>query len=62
MFGSAPGSFPIAESISGRTIALPFFGTLTEREIDLVVQTLDMLPGSRRTRSSGRVHAGLSGR
>jgi len=41
--GTEPGMFPIAESISGRTIALPFHGLLTEREVDLVVQTLDML-------------------
>jgi perosamine synthetase len=48
MFGSSPPStFPIAESISGRTIALPFFGGLTEREIDLVVQTLELLLGRR---------------
>lgn len=43
MCGTEPGMFPIAESISGRTIALPFHGLLTEREVDLVVQTLDML-------------------
>lgn len=45
MFGSHPPSFPIAESISGRTIALPFHGNLTDREIDLVVQTLELLLG-----------------
>ena len=45
MFGSSPPSMPIAESISGRTLALPFFGDLTEREIDLVVQTLELLLG-----------------
>jgi perosamine synthetase len=47
MFGSSPPSMPIAESISGRTIALPFFGGLGEREIDLVVQTLELLLGRR---------------
>lgn len=45
MFGSEQPSFPIAESISGRTLALPFFGGLTDREIDLVVQTLELLLG-----------------
>jgi len=41
--GTRGGMYPIAESISGRTIALPFHGLLREREIDLVVQTLEML-------------------
>ncbi|MEM8757342.1 MAG: DegT/DnrJ/EryC1/StrS family aminotransferase [Planctomycetota bacterium] len=42
-FGFRPGLFPIAESISSRTIALPFFGGISEREIDLVCQTLDLM-------------------
>ncbi len=41
--GTRPGMFPIAESISSRTIALPFHGLLTEREIDIVAQTLELL-------------------
>ncbi len=41
--GTHPGMFPIAESISSRTIALPFHGQLTEREIDLVAQTIELL-------------------
>ena len=45
LFGSNQPSYPIAESISSRTIALPFYGTMTEREIDLVVQTLELLLG-----------------
>lgn len=45
LFGSEQPSFPIAESISGRTIALPFYGSLTDREIELVVQTLELLLG-----------------
>lgn len=43
--GTAPGMFPIAESISSRTLALPFHGLLTEREIELVSQTLELLLG-----------------
>ncbi|USN98997.1 MAG: DegT/DnrJ/EryC1/StrS family aminotransferase [Phycisphaeraceae bacterium] len=43
--GTGPGQFPIAESISSRTIALPFHGQLTEREIELVAQTLELLLG-----------------
>lgn len=41
--GLKPGSFPIAESVSERTIALPFHPRLTEREIDLVAQTLELM-------------------
>jgi perosamine synthetase len=42
-FGFEEGSFPIAESVSHRTIALPFHNRLTPREIDLVVQTLELM-------------------
>ena len=45
MFGSNPPSMPIAESISGRTIALPFHGGLTDGEVELVAQTLEVLLG-----------------
>jgi perosamine synthetase len=42
-FGFQPGDFPMAESVSQRTIALPFHNRLSEREIDLVCQTLDVM-------------------
>ncbi|TVQ51765.1 MAG: DegT/DnrJ/EryC1/StrS family aminotransferase [Phycisphaerales bacterium] len=42
-YGYQPGDFPVAESVSQRTIALPFFPGLTEREIDLVAQTLELM-------------------
>lgn len=42
-FGFKPGDFPIAESVSQRTIALPFFNSITEREVDMVCQTLDLM-------------------
>ncbi|HED52926.1 MAG TPA: DegT/DnrJ/EryC1/StrS family aminotransferase [Phycisphaerales bacterium] len=42
-FGFKPGDFPIAESVSNRTIALPFYNSLTEREIDLIAQTLEVM-------------------
>jgi perosamine synthetase len=42
-FDCEPGRFPVAESVSHRTIALPFFTRLTEREIDLVCQTLELM-------------------
>lgn len=42
-FGYKPGDFPAAESVSHRTVALPFFPRITEREIDLVCQTLELM-------------------
>lgn len=42
-FGFEPGMFPIAESVSQRTIALPFHNRLTHREVDLVSQTLELM-------------------
>ncbi len=43
LFEHAPGDFPIAESVSSRTIALPFSTQMTEREIGFVVQTLELM-------------------
>lgn len=42
-FGFKSGDFPIAESVSQRTIAVPFYNDLTEREVDFVVQTLELM-------------------
>ncbi len=42
-YGTGPGAFPIAESVSQRTIALPFFTRLTDREVDLICQTLELM-------------------
>ncbi len=42
-YGYQPGDFPCAESVSHRTIALPFFTKLTEREVDLISQTLELM-------------------
>ncbi len=42
-FGFHEGDFPITESVAQRTIALPFHTRLSEREIDLVCQTLDIM-------------------
>ncbi len=42
-YGYDIGDFPVAESVGQRTIALPFFPTITEREIDLVCQTLEVM-------------------
>ena len=43
MFGHKPGDFPVTESVSQRTIALPFYNKLKDREIDLVCQTLELM-------------------
>ena len=43
MFGYKPGDYPVAESVSQRTIALPFFTRLSDREVDLVCQTLELM-------------------
>lgn len=42
-FGFGPGDFPIAESISDRTLALPFHNHLTDEQADLVCQTLGVM-------------------
>ena len=40
IFGYKEGDFPIAENISQRTLALPFFNNLKEKEINFVVKNL----------------------
>ncbi|MDX2131932.1 MAG: DegT/DnrJ/EryC1/StrS family aminotransferase [Planctomycetota bacterium] len=42
-FGLREGMFPIAESVSQRTIALPFHNDLTPTEIDHVVKALEVM-------------------
>jgi len=42
-FGYEPGVLPIAESLSQRSIALPFHGRLAPSEVDLVAQTLELM-------------------
>ncbi len=37
------GDFPVAESVSARTIALPFHNDLGPTDVDLVVQTLELM-------------------
>ena len=43
MFGFEPGRFPIAEAVSQRTLALPFYGQLSRRDVDFVAQTLELM-------------------
>lgn len=40
IFGYKEGDFPIAENVSKRTLALPFFGNLSEKDINFVVKSL----------------------
>lgn len=40
-FGFQPGAFPVCEYVAARTLALPFFGSMTERQVDRVCQTLE---------------------
>ncbi len=40
MFGYRGGEFPVTERVGSRTIALPFFNNLSEKEIDTVVNIL----------------------
>lgn len=40
MFGYKKGDFPICENVSERTIALPFYNSLREKEIKFVVKNL----------------------
>ena len=42
-YGFKPGQFPMAESLSQRTIALPMYVGLTETEVQLIAQTLDLM-------------------
>lgn len=39
-FNYKNGDFPVAENLSKRTLALPFFNNLTEKEINFVVESL----------------------
>ncbi len=39
-FGFAPGDFPVCETVAARTLALPFYGTMTREEVDRVAHVL----------------------
>ena len=39
-FGYQPGDFPITERVAASTLALPFFGNMTEEQVDCVCGTL----------------------
>jgi perosamine synthetase len=37
-FGFAPGAFPACEDVAARSLALPFFASMSEREVGRVAQ------------------------
>jgi perosamine synthetase len=39
-FGYQPGDFPVTEDLGQRGLALPFSGTMTEKQVDLVCSAL----------------------
>ena len=39
-FGYKPGDFPVTEKVAARTIALPFYNRLSEKDQDLVIEVL----------------------
>lgn len=41
--GFGEGSFPIAESVSQRTLALPFFSGMSTQDVEIVAQTLELM-------------------
>ncbi len=46
-FGYRPGMFPVAEDIGSRTISLPLYPKLTEKDIEYVVKTvIDVVRGA----------------
>jgi len=53
-FHFKPGDFPVTEYVSARTLALPFFGQMTPKQVDTVVSTLDKLLEKTLTARRGR--------
>ncbi len=47
-FGHREGEFPVCEDVAARSIALPFFPEMTDREVERVAVALDEVLGSRR--------------
>ena len=39
-FGFAPGDFPVCEKVAARTLALPFYGSMSKEEVDRVTHEL----------------------
>ena len=48
VYGHRPGEFPVCEEIGARSIALPFFPTMTEGQVTLVAERLHAVLSSER--------------
>jgi perosamine synthetase len=53
-FGYKAGDYPVCEYVAARTLALPFFGAMTERDVDRVCTTLEQLLDKTLVRGAGR--------
>jgi perosamine synthetase len=53
-FGFTAGMFPITEYVSARTLALPFFGSMSSIQVDRVCETLNGLLEQKLTTRKGR--------
>ena len=53
-FGFTPGMFPVTEYVSARTLALPFFGSMTAAQVDRVCDALNGLLERRVTSRKSR--------
>ena len=53
-FGFTPGMFPVTEYVSARTLALPFFGSMTAAQVDRVCDALNRLLERRVTSRKSR--------
>ena len=42
-FGFKAGDFPVCEYVSNRTLALPFYGSMTEKQVHRVCDTLEKI-------------------
>ena len=54
-FGFKAGDFPVCEYVAARTLALPFFGSMTRTQVDQVCKTLDMILERTLTGKKGKV-------
>ena len=53
-FGFTPGMFPVCEYVAARTLALPFFGSMTGAQVDHVCFMLNRILESKITTRKGR--------
>lgn len=42
-FGYKPGDFPVTELMASRSLALPFFGSMTEKQVDTICRSLKQI-------------------